>query len=620
MATKPKNISLKKTPKPQKDPKSKFKDNLPRGFKKRKSRLQKIKSAFQKSTIKNKKAIINLNKTAYNNKLTSDFVDGSFSELIKSRDIISIQKFFDTYHDLFYDVPKKGKKSHESLIMQSQEYINDYKDWRDGKIEKLLDELEKKENELNLKQNPTTKESLFYPNGSFLRTHGFDIEYVEGVPQGLPIWVMHEGARREFKNYEVWKTAKRAAGFTNMWYDTEDKKLMGDEDHEITEVVHQNDLNFLPTGRDINDDADLNLPSGPDRKIDVDLANILDYYSADLTCLEGEETDNPNEVSVENYAKDHDLKNTCYVRYWTLSGLRHTSRRWDPGETIHAYFRKDNPDFDITDSTLGVNSNLLQQQAEGEEDGIFGMEGYIRFDYDHPDNEPTKYVNVPFDISIAANELPNYIEPRYSNYGTRMYDPLGYGDQRKTDGRYISGIGGNWPDARPMWVQVLNNPENAFYNGDYDWSAAKNCDGCENIGGGCEKGGGYEGENKYRRIYHLGETWTGYEGGLYLSYLGKWDRTGAYSDRYYYVILNKDWTDSRGNNHGPLSDGRVYYMTRNDYGNFPFDVNHYIGYNQVKKMYTQRWWGARSFTEAPKFPQDENGYYIPKEYWEEYGY
>ena len=61
-------------------------------------------------------------------------------------------------------------------------------------------------------------------------------------------------------------------------------------------------------------------------------------------------------------------------------------------------------------------------------------------------------------------------------------------------------------------------------------------------------------------------------------------------------------------------------MTRNDYGNFPFDVNHYIGYNQVKKMYTQRWWGARSFTEAPKFPQDENGYYIPKEYWEEYGY
>ena len=52
MATKPKNISLKKTPKPQKDPKSKFKDNLPRGFNKRKSRLQKIKSAFQYLIIK----------------------------------------------------------------------------------------------------------------------------------------------------------------------------------------------------------------------------------------------------------------------------------------------------------------------------------------------------------------------------------------------------------------------------------------------------------------------------------------------------------------------------------------------------------------------------------------
>ena len=77
MATKSKNISLK----------SKFQDNTSNLYTKqdlKNDKLSKIKVSLQKSKIKNKKAIISLNKRVYKNKQTTDFINTSFSELIKS--------------------------------------------------------------------------------------------------------------------------------------------------------------------------------------------------------------------------------------------------------------------------------------------------------------------------------------------------------------------------------------------------------------------------------------------------------------------------------------------------------------------------------------------------------
>tara|TARA_R110001592_G_scaffold121371_1_gene326890 strand:- start:13112 stop:14863 length:1752 start_codon:yes stop_codon:yes gene_type:complete len=572
--------------------KSKFEKNLPKLFSKtllKNDKLNKIKKTLQKSKIKNKKALITLNKKVYNNKKSTDILNTSFSELIKSNPNYTIPKFFEVYKDLFYNIPKKGEKSHHSLIEQSQEYINNYNDPLDIKLERLLELLEKKDEEFNLKENPEPKEHLFYPNGTFLRTHGANTEIVEGVPQGLPMWVMHEGMKREFKSYDAFKVAKKSLGFTNMFYDADKQELLGDKDLDITELLHVNDLNYIPTGADINNDSDLNLPPGPDREIDLSLSDILDYYSANITCLEGyDDPDDSNQVKVENYASTHDLRDACYVRYWVLNGTRHTSRGFSPGDTIHAYFRKDNPDFDITDSTLGLNSNILQQQLSGEEDGIFDMKGYMRFDYDHPEEQPTKYVNAPFDTSVSVDTLPAYIEPIYSDYGTRRFKRLGYGDQRKSSGDYKSGL------FDKLWEQVLHSPKNAFYNGDYDWSKAKNCDGCENIGPNIRKGGGYNSSNNYSRIY--------YSNPYYIQYLGRWERSGVYRDRYYYVILNKDYKG-----HGPLSDARVKYVYRGTHKDIRDDY------------YKHTYGGALSFSEARKFPQDENGYYIPQEYWDEFG-
>ena len=158
-----------------------------------------------------------------------------------------------------------------------------------------------------------------------------------------------------------------------MTYDTDKQELLGDKDTDIVEKVHTSDLNAIPTGKDITSDVDLNVPPGPDREIDTSLANILDYFAVDVTCLSSNDS--------------------CLLRYWTLDGTRTTSRRIESGDTQRIYWRKDNPSFDITDRTLGLNSVILQQQISGENDGLFEKVGYMRFEYIHPAGKPTEEWN-----------------------------------------------------------------------------------------------------------------------------------------------------------------------------------------------------------------------------------
>ena len=89
------------------------------------------------------------------------------------------------------------------IIKQSREYLNNYVDWRDQKIERLIEELEKKEEELVAKRDPNPDENLFYPDGTFLRSYGWNVEMIEHVPQGLPLWVMQEGMKRELSIHDL---------------------------------------------------------------------------------------------------------------------------------------------------------------------------------------------------------------------------------------------------------------------------------------------------------------------------------------------------------------------------------------------------------------------------------
>ena len=120
----------------------------------------------------------------------------SFSEITKSPQSISLNKLQDIYSQLFGLIPKRGKKSHESLIIQSRDYLRNYIDPNDSIINNLIEESSDLENELFELQQPDIKEHPVYPNNSLLKL-GSNGQVAEGHNNQL--WVMQNGAKRNVR-------------------------------------------------------------------------------------------------------------------------------------------------------------------------------------------------------------------------------------------------------------------------------------------------------------------------------------------------------------------------------------------------------------------------------------
>lgn len=72
---------------------------------------------------------IDLNKIVYNKDDYQKTIDTSFNELLPLSEVgegtpsITIEQFFQYYNTLFFDIPKTGENSHNTLIQQSSEYV-----------------------------------------------------------------------------------------------------------------------------------------------------------------------------------------------------------------------------------------------------------------------------------------------------------------------------------------------------------------------------------------------------------------------------------------------------------------------------------------------------------------
>jgi hypothetical protein len=351
---------------------------------------------------------IKLNKKAFSNKPT-ELLDNSFSDLIKIEKPPNTKKFFKLYNEVFYDIPHEGDKSHHSLIERSSEYINNYIDPLDKKIDETINNIEKLENEITNKESLSEKEHPFFTNGTFLRTHAWEIEVINNIPQGLPIWVMQDGAKREFKNYETYKSVKKSLGFDLETPDT-----------EICELVHVGNLNDIPTGKHIQDDVDLNLPIGEDLEIDLSLGDIIDYYAVNITCLEGSNID-PNAYGPSNYIT-RTKGSACRIKSYDLRGVTKT-RQWDPGETIKLYYRKDDP------------------YTPGNNDGVVYRSGYMKEEYLYPAGNPSIYFNDPREVN--QNPPFPYLQRREIKKGE--FGEWGNGNPKPGKTRdYVFSQDGNW--------------------------------------------------------------------------------------------------------------------------------------------------------------------------------
>jgi hypothetical protein len=87
---------------------------------------------------------INLNRKVYSKNDYLKTIDTSFNELLSlppivEEDIITVEQFFEYYNQLFFDIPKTGINSHNTLIQQSSEYVGD--DQTNGEISALVVEI-----------------------------------------------------------------------------------------------------------------------------------------------------------------------------------------------------------------------------------------------------------------------------------------------------------------------------------------------------------------------------------------------------------------------------------------------------------------------------------------------
>ena len=73
---------------------------------------------------------IELNKDIFNRGQYEKVIDTSFSQLVDpaleetTEEVPTVEEFFEDYNTLFFEIPKTGENSHETLIVQSTEYID----------------------------------------------------------------------------------------------------------------------------------------------------------------------------------------------------------------------------------------------------------------------------------------------------------------------------------------------------------------------------------------------------------------------------------------------------------------------------------------------------------------
>jgi hypothetical protein len=88
---------------------------------------------------------VNLNKKVYNKDNYQKTIDTSFKELLPPPPpeevslSLTIEQFFQAYNDLFFDIPKTGNNSHNTLIQQSIEYVGN--EQKDEQVDALIQEI-----------------------------------------------------------------------------------------------------------------------------------------------------------------------------------------------------------------------------------------------------------------------------------------------------------------------------------------------------------------------------------------------------------------------------------------------------------------------------------------------
>ncbi len=412
---------------------------------------------------------VRLGKKVFNNKEFDDVIDRSFSSLIKSKKPISVERFFGIYRELFYKIQKTGNpddvsstgdaetKSHHELIRESQDYLNNFIDWRDKVINDLFLKLEELNEILIQKQSKETNQHPVYADGTFLRSPARNAD-------GLPIWVMQNGAKREIQNYDTFKSLKKASG-----------REYDDSDDDVCQKLEISTLDGILDGPPIIMDIDINSQNWQSTDLDITLAGITDYIESEITCLEGSDVSTfaPMFSSEENFNEDpYEARySSCEIEYTSLDinvpgDSKEVSETIFPGESITIRYRA-NTDENITSLNVkqGYTQEKVLKNTQKELRDPIKKDAFGNW-VDELGNTIYRYYDLP--------GVPFSLKTRWqSSYGTYKVQP----NERNTDTSWwLPYKDHGWNDEAEqeiqgrLWEEVFNDSSNVYYNNAISWN------------------------------------------------------------------------------------------------------------------------------------------------------
>ena len=431
-------------------------------------------TANEKNTKKPNLKTLKLGKRVYNNKEFNDIIDKDFSQLIKNQRPINIERFFGLYRELFYKIQRTGnpedrsstshgpKQSHWGLILESQDYLNDYIDWRDKVIEDLFENIDELEEILRNKRSTEDDQHPFYPDGTFLRSPARNAN-------GLPIWVMQNGVKREFKNYDTYKSLKRASG-----------REYDDSDDDVCQQLEISTLDDILDGPPISADIDINLMNWQATDLDITLEGITDYIEAEITCLEGVKTSDrsPNWTSIGDSSEGYQARyNSCQIEYTSIDivtpgDMKEVKETIFPGETKTIKYRSN---VDLNEYSLNILEGFTEEKIIKNTKKEL-REPIKRDVYGNWIDELGNFIYRYHDLPGVPFGLKKF---RKSSYGTNMIEKI----SRNTDTSWwLPYEDHNWNEPHEqqmqerLWEEVLSDPTNVYYNNNIQrngWSCSR---------------------------------------------------------------------------------------------------------------------------------------------------
>ena len=412
---------------------------------------------------------VKLGKRVYNNKEFDDVIDRNFSSLIKTQRPISVERFFSIYRELFYKIQRSGEqddksstgeaenKSHWELIRESQDHLNNYIDWRDKVIDDLFTEIDKLNDILISKSTPETNQHPVYADGTFLRSPARNAN-------GLPIWVMQNGVKREIQNYQTYESLKRAAG-----------REYDDSDDDVCQLLEISTLDAILDGPPITMDIDINTTVWQSTDLDITLGGITDYRESEITCLEGSDASTfaPTFSSNEPFNEDpyQPRYSFCEVEYTSLDinipgDSKEISEKIFPGDTITIRYRA-NTDQNI--SSLNVKQGFTQERIL--KDTKKELRNPIKKDaYGNWVDELGNIIYKYYDLPGVPPELKMYW---VSSYGTNKVQQ----NERTTDTSWwLPYKDHGWSDVSEqeiqgrLWTEVFDDSSNVYYDNTISWN------------------------------------------------------------------------------------------------------------------------------------------------------